>query len=296
MRTLTVRPSAKVNLVLRVGPLRPDGFHDVRTLLQSIDLADTLRLTARRGAFAFTCDAPDVPADARNLVWRAARALWAAAGRPGEPRDVALHLTKRIPHAAGLGGGSADAAAALVALNRLWMLRLPVARLRDVAATIGADVAFFLVGGTALGAGKGEDLYPVSDVRRLGLVIVKPAFGISTAEAYGWVDADRAAGRPAAAGDRSGTLDVGWASGPVTVANDMEAPAARRHPEIAQILETCVAAGAEAAALSGSGSAVFAVVSPRQVARVARAVAGAGRRVWTTRTLTRREALRRIGL
>lgn len=296
MRTVTVRPSAKINLVLRVGPLRADGFHDVCTLLQSIDLADTLRFVARKGPLVFACDAPDVPSDDRNLVWRAARALWTAAGRPGDARDVAIHLTKQIPHAAGLGGGSADAAATLSALNRLWRLKWPVARLREVAATIGADVPFFLVGGTALGAGKGEDLYPVTDVRRLGLVIVKPEFGVGTGAAYGWVDQDRAAGWPATIEGGPRELKVGWASGPLVLANDLEAPVARRHPEIGRIIDSCRAAGADVAAMSGSGSAVFAVSAQARAARVARAVAGAGRRVWATHTLSRREALRRIGL
>ena len=116
-RTLVLRPPAKINLTLRVGPLRGDGFHDVRTLLQSIALSDTLTVTARRGPFALAAGGPGVPTDETNLVSRAAAALWRALGRDGEPRDAHVKLVKQIPLAAGLGGGSADAAAALVALN-----------------------------------------------------------------------------------------------------------------------------------------------------------------------------------
>ena len=190
MRTVVVRPTAKINLTLRVGPRRADGFHDVRTLLQSIGIADTMAVAARRGPFALACRAPGVPTDETNLVWKAARALWTAAGREGEPRDAHIRLDKTIPHEAGLGGGSADAAAALTALNLVWELRQSRKDLHRVAAGLGADVPFFLMGGTALGTGKGDELYPVDDVARLGVVIVKPSFGVSTADAYRWVDED----------------------------------------------------------------------------------------------------------
>ena len=119
-RTLVLRPSAKINLTLRVGPRRPDGFHDVQTLLQSIDLHDTLRLTPHDGAFALASDCAGMPVDETNLVWRAADLLWRTLGRIGRAAGVRVELAKSIPMAAGLGGGSADAAAALVGLNQLW--------------------------------------------------------------------------------------------------------------------------------------------------------------------------------
>jgi len=105
MRAITVRPSAKINLTLRVGPSRPDGFHEVCTLMQSIGISDRLVVSERRGAFSLQSHTPGVPADETNLVWKAARALWAAAGKTGEPRDAHVRLEKSIPHAAGLGGG-----------------------------------------------------------------------------------------------------------------------------------------------------------------------------------------------
>jgi 4-diphosphocytidyl-2-C-methyl-D-erythritol kinase len=189
-RAIILRPSAKVNLLLRVGPRRPDGYHEVRTLLQSIAISDTLTITARRGPFVLATRTPGVPTDASNLVWKAAAALWRAAGRDGDPRDAHVKLDKQIPTAAGLGGGSADAAAALLGLNRLWDLRLSRRDVVALAARLGADVPFFLLGGTALGVGRGDEIYPVDDIERLGVVVIKPSFGVATAEAYGWFDAD----------------------------------------------------------------------------------------------------------
>src|SRR4051812_12779542 len=117
---MRVRAFAKINLSLRVLGLRPDGYHELRTIFQSIALHDTLAIRAQRGPFRLTCDSPDCPPDATNLVWRAAERMWTAAGRKGEPRDISIELIKRIPVQAGLGGGSSDAAAALRTLGRLW--------------------------------------------------------------------------------------------------------------------------------------------------------------------------------
>ena len=296
VRVVTVRPTAKINLTLRVGPLRPDGFHDVRTLLQSIGISDTLTVSARRGAFALDCRAPGVPTDETNLVWRAAKALWTAAGRDGEPRDAHVRLDKVIPHEAGLGGGSADAAAALSALNVIWELRQSRKELHRIAAGLGADVPFFLMGGTAIGTGKGDELYPVDDVARLGVVIIKPSFGVSTANAYRWVDEDRAAGLPSVATDRPREVHVGWETDPLTIANDMEAPVARREPGVLEAIERCYTEGAMAAAMTGSGSAVFGLFNESAAPRAARNLQRPDWWVTVTRTLSRREASRKIGL
>lgn len=159
-RAIVLRPSAKINLTLLVGPVRPDGFHDVRTLLQSIAIFDTVTVSARPGPFRLMTRSPGVPADRTNLIWRAAESLWRAMGRDGEPRDVHVRLDKQIPVAAGLGGGSADAAAALVGLNEAWQARLPRKELAAIGAKLGADVPFFFHGGTALGLGRGDELFP----------------------------------------------------------------------------------------------------------------------------------------
>src|SRR5262249_26229908 len=191
--SVRIRAHAKVNLDLRVLGTRPDGYHELRTVLQSVELHDTLTAVERPGPFTLRCRTAGVPLDDTNLVWRAAEVLWTALGRPGAPHDTAVTIEKAIPMQAGLGGGSADAAAALTALGRLWG-GVPITLLREVAAGLGADVPFFLSGGTALGLGRGEEIYPLVDLPLHWIVIVRPPFGVSTAEAYAWYDEDRAAG------------------------------------------------------------------------------------------------------
>lgn len=288
-RTLTVRPSAKINLTLRVGPVRPDGFHEIRSLMQSVALHDTMVISERRGQLRLQCRAPGIPEDRTNLAWRAAELLWAAMGNPGEPRDVHLRIDKTIPSQAGLGGGSADAAGALVGLNSLWGGKLTRRQLVKLAAQLGSDVPFFLQGGTAVATGRGEDLYPVDDVQRLGVILIKPSFGVSTADAYRWLDEDRAAG---IADDPADTreVDLGWTTGGVALANDLTGPVARRHPGIREMIDACLAEGAYGAQMTGSGSAVFGLFSE---AAASKAVARLRRPDWLvllTRTERRREA------
>jgi len=294
-RILTLHAPAKINLTLRVGPRRDDGFHDVRTLLQSIALADTLKFTTRKGPFVLVTRTPGVPSDRTNLVWRAAELLWRAIGRTGDPRDVHARLEKSIPTEAGLGGGSADAAATLAGLNVLWEARRSRRDLARLGAELGADVPFFLHGGTALGSGRGDELYPVDDVGRLGIVVIKPSFGVATAAAYGWVDEDRAANLPAAARALP-EIDVGWPTGPIRLVNDLEAPVARRHPMITEMVDALRREGAQGAAMTGSGSAVFGVFSEAQAKRAARRLQRPDWLICLSRTLARREASRRIGL
>jgi 4-diphosphocytidyl-2-C-methyl-D-erythritol kinase len=259
---------AKINLALRVLGVRDDGYHELRTIFQSIALHDTLEIRDRRGPFALTCDDPACPADETNLVWRAAAGLWRAAGRRGAPRDVAIALLKRVPLQAGLGGGSSDGAAALAALGRRW--RVNAERVRAVAASLGADVPYFLEGGTVLGLDRGDLLFPLQDRPPAWVVLVLPAFGVGTPEAYRWWDAD---------GIRVSTGS-----------NDLQAAVARRHPEIRRIANALTRAGAAEAAMSGSGSAVFGLFSRRSdAARAAAAVKSGTRRVIMTRTVNRLE-------
>jgi len=292
-RALVLRPAAKVNLMLRVGDRQPDGYHDVRTLMQSIGLSDTLTFTSRRGPFVLQCRAPGVPADASNLVWKTADALWRSAGRTDPPRDVHVRLDKLIPSEAGLGGGSADAAAALVGLNAVWGLGCSRRELMRIAGSLGADVPFFLQGGTALCAGRGDEVYPVDDAARLGIVVIKPSFGVSTANAYSWLDEDRASGKLPAHERQPREIDIGWPTGPVLVANDLEAPVARRHPGIVEMIDACLREGALAAAMSGSGSAVYGVFPESVAIRAAKRLSRPDWLVLLTRTLTRQEAGRR---
>lgn len=274
---MRVQAFAKINLSLRVLGRRADGYHELRTVFQSIALYDTLTIRRARGPLRLTCSDTSLPLDDGNLVWRAANAVWKASGRRGTPRDVAIDLIKRIPIAAGLGGGSSDAAATLRALATMW--RVDAARLPVIASTLGADVPYFLEGGTMLGLGRGDLLYPLRDDVSGSLVIVVPDFGVSTAEAYAWFDADPGGTRPdQSAGRRGFTLPE--------PGNDLQAPVAKRHPEISRIVSALHRAQAEYAAMTGSGSAVFGLFRAATTAKAAvKAVAAPSRRVFVARAL-----------
>ncbi len=288
---LTVRAHAKVNLDLRVLGVRPDTYHELRTVFQTIELHDTLVCADAPGPFTLKCRTPNVPLDASNLIWKAAASLWDALGRAGDVSDTTISIDKKIPVAAGLGGGSADAAAALTALARLWG-GAPMTLLREVGGTIGADVPFFLSGGTALGLGRGEEVYPLVDMPPHFLVIVRPPFGVSTAEAYAWYDEDRAAGLRDVR--ELQLLPVPWPSRAAQMINDLEPPVVRRHPEISTLKAQLKELGAIAAAMSGSGSAVFGLFRNRAAAeRAVRPLSKGGARALVTRTLTRAEHERR---
>lgn len=287
-RRVVARAHAKVNLDLRVLGTRPDGYHELRTVFQTIELHDTLTAQEKPGPFALKCRTPGVPLDEKNLVWRAAAGLWKALGRAGEPSDTVIALEKAIPLEAGLGGGSADAAATLLALARLWG-GAALSLLREVAAGVGADVPFFLSGGTALGLGRGEEIYPLVDLPRHWIVLVQPPFGVSTAEAYAWYDDDRAAGVREPRIELQ-ILPVPWPSRAAQMVNDLEAPVTRRHPEITALKTALRESGAIATAMSGSGSAIFGLFRTRAAAaRALRPLSRMGARVLLSRTLSRAE-------
>ena len=239
------------------------------------------------GPFTLKCRTAGVPLDDSNLVWKAAAALWTALGRGGEIRDALVHIEKKIPVESGLGGGSADAAAALRAFGRMWG-GAPITLLREVGATIGADVPFFLSGGTALGLGRGEEIYPLVDLPPHFVVIVRPPFGVSTAEAYAWYDEDRTAGYRE--NRELQQLPVPWPSRAAQMVNDLEPPVLRRHQEISGLKVQLRELGATAAAMSGSGSAVFGLFRGRAAAeRAVKPLSRNGAKALVTRTLTRAE-------
>lgn len=267
-----VRAFAKINRSLEVLGVRPDGFHELRTVFQSIALHDTLAIRAVAGAFQLTCDDPACPADRSNLIWRAAEQVWKAAGRRGVPRDVSIQLTKRIPLQAGLGGGSSDAAAALRAFGRLW--RVKPDRIRALGSALGADVPYFFEGGTTLGLDRGDLLFPLVDAPRAWVVVVVPAFGVSTKDAFAWWDRDVARRRQASAQRR--------------LTNDLQAVVVKRHPEIGRLVRALERAGASDAAMTGAGSAVFGLFSTRAAAqRAASLLSKRGSRTIVTRTVDR---------
>jgi 4-diphosphocytidyl-2-C-methyl-D-erythritol kinase len=262
-RTIRVKAFAKLNLSLRIVGRRRDGYHELRTVFQSIALHDALAFTGRSRGIRIPC-----PTDGTNLVWRAAELLWAASARSGPMPGVSVRIAKRIPVQAGLGGGSSDAAATLRALAALWRIRITRDAFGRIAAQLGADVPFFLHGGTVLGIERGDVLIPQHDVPAAWVVVVVPNFGVDTADAYRWFD-HRRGGGPA-------------------LANDLEQPVAAHHPEIARLVHD-LKNDATQAGMSGSGSAVFGLFARRTAAaQAARRLAGAGRRVMLTRTLDRR--------
>ena len=290
---VTVRAHAKINLDLRVLGTRVDGFHELRTVFQAISLHDTIACVPRDGPFAIECATAGVPLDGSNLIWRAAEALWRSLRRSGPVRDVVVRLDKRIPLQAGLGGGSADAAATLVALARAWRVPVRPAQLTDVAGTLGADVPFFLAGGTALGLGRGDEIYPLADLPRHWVVLLLPGFGVSSREAYDWYDAERDLGRGALVREPQ-HVPGPWPSRAAQMINDLEAAIARHHPEIDQMKAALRRAGALAAAMTGSGSAVFGLFQKRREAIAALGrLSGSGWRVLLTESLGRVDFARR---
>ena len=185
---MRIRAFAKINLTLRVLGVRGDGYHELRTTFQSLALHDTLTFS-RSNEFSVDCDDPACPTDRANLIWRAAEETWRAAGKRGHVRGVRVALSKRIPMQAGLGGGSSDAAAALRACAALWKVKEPA--IEEIARGLGADVPFFLHGGTALGVERGDLLFPLADWPVSWVVLVVPDFGVSTKDAYAWWDAGK---------------------------------------------------------------------------------------------------------
>jgi 4-diphosphocytidyl-2-C-methyl-D-erythritol kinase len=262
--SLTLPSYAKINLTLDVFSKRADGYHGVASVMQQISLHDTLTFTRTDGAgIAFTCDLPPdvpVPTDATNLVVRAAQAAFDSAERPAH--GIAIHLEKRLPAQAGLGGGSSNAAIALLGTNTLMELNLTPAQLHHCAASLGSDVPFFLHGGTAVARGRGEKITPLPPAPHLSLVIIKPEENVSTGWAYGELDAipNRTSHRATqrmeqalAEGDKGRIIAF--------QSNDFELPVFAHYPRLAWLHDEMLMAGALTAHLCGSGSALYAVAA-----------------------------------
>lgn len=270
---LSVLAPAKVNLYLQVLGKRADGYHELLTVFQAVDLCDVLHVT--RGFAGLTISAPKfLPQGKDNLVYRAAYSFYEAAGYHPE---VYIHLEKNIPVEAGLGGGSSDAAAVLYALNRLYDFVLSEERLSLIAANLGSDVPFFLHGGTAIGRGRGELIEQLPDLPTMWLRLVKPPFGLSTASVY------RAWGSESTAQwlDFLQSLALGPAG--YQLFNDLEAPAFTLRPELQAIKEQLYQDGAAASLLAGSGTTVFGLYTEKPTDQL---VLPEGYRQWVVSTLT----------
>lgn len=254
---LTLRAPAKVNLFLEVPHRRPDGFHAVATMMVAIDLADTLSFMTAP-TLTLTCTDPALSTGADNLVMKAADRLRAFSGRSD---GAHIHLTKNIPAAAGLAGGSSDAAATLVGLSRLWNLNLDPETLAALAADLGSDVAFFLAPSAAWCTGRGEIVEPVRLGRTLHFVLVCPAEGLSTAAVY------RALTPPAQPRD-GGAMRRAVASGDVVAIgrelfNRLQTPAETLMPRLGEWRQTLGAEAPLGCLMSGSGSTLFALCADR---------------------------------
>ncbi|KHL18021.1 4-diphosphocytidyl-2-C-methyl-D-erythritol kinase [Mumia flava] len=286
MRSVTARVPAKINLCLGVGPRRADGFHPLATVYQAVDLCDEVRATAVDDdgvTVTVHLDADRsresglVPVDADNLAVRAALALREAAGTTD---GAALSIRKSIPVMGGMAGGSADAAAALVACDALWGLATPRSELEAIAATLGSDVPFLLHGGTALGGGRGEEVSPVLARGRFHWVFAIAGQGLSTAEVYARFD--RLHGEDVAEPEVPTALLSALAAGDAprlgrALTNDLQDPALSLRPELADVFEVAEDASALGTLVSGSGPTVMVLAEDGQhAAEIARALLASG--------------------
>lgn len=265
--SLVVHSHAKINLYLDVLERREDGFTNIETIFQSVALHDTLEGRRRDGEIALTCSDPSLPVDAENLVHRAAQRLRTAAGTAQGAR---LHLHKRIPVAAGMAGGSGNAAAALCLLNRLWALDWPQERLLALAAELGSDVPFCMLGGTMQATGRGECLETVTRPSSCWVVLVHPPLQISAGALYAHPQltrntSPRESGKTAAF--RRALQALEQADWEALVFNRMESAAFTMYPELAQIKAELLEAGCMAAAMSGSGPTLFGLCHDEDMAR-----------------------------
>jgi 4-diphosphocytidyl-2-C-methyl-D-erythritol kinase len=279
-RVLSAEAPAKINRELRVGARRDDGYHEIRSRLVSIDLSDTIEVAAGQNGVELSCEGIRVPDDDSNLVAVAARAL---ADRLRRPADARIRLTKRIPVGAGLGGGSSDAARTLALLATLWEARLTPAELSRLAAGIGSDVPYFLVGGEAEISGRGELVVPIPDSPSVDLTLLVPPFSISTGAVYAAFERDARE-----KGDRRlpPSLEV-QSSGKFFGPNDLAFSVLRERAEMSVLLDYARSQASEAA-ITGSGSTiVMKGASPDAAARIASRYPEA--RLQACRTLSRDE-------
>ncbi|EHR63134.1 4-(cytidine 5'-diphospho)-2-C-methyl-D-erythritol kinase [Saccharomonospora cyanea] len=280
---VTVRVPSKINLHLSVGDLRDDGYHDLTTVFHALSLTDEVTVFAspEAGIEVSGEGARLVPTDDGNLAVRAVRALAEHVGKPDEANRVRVVIRKGIPVAGGMAGGSADAAAALLACSTLWNLDLHRDELAEVAATLGSDVPFALYGGTALGTGRGEQLVPVLSRHTFHWVLAFDQRGLSTPKVYGELDRLRQAGDPPRVGSPEALLEALASGDPRRLAlllgNDLQAAAVSLRPGLRRTLRAGVSAGALAGVVSGSGpTCAFLCSDGDSALKVAAELAGAG--------------------
>jgi 4-diphosphocytidyl-2-C-methyl-D-erythritol kinase len=320
--SIRARAFAKINLGLKVIGLRADAYHEVRTVYQTIDLHDRLEITLSRGSrISVECTDPSVPSGRKNLVYGACQVWRRASKFKGSIRVI---LKKQIPAGSGLGGGSSDAAACLLGLEGLTGDCLDMRARIQLASDLGSDAPLFLLGGRVLGCGRGEEIYPLTDLSRRHCLVVYPGFKISTKDAYRQLDeaachsGDCAPdSTPSPVAPRASAAPTGskltkklearkvkvfgvWSQFPVEqwgpAENDFEKVVFAKWPELEQLKIQFIRAGAETASLTGSGSAIYAIFdSARQLSRALRIVPP-GWLAFRTQTLSRKQYRRQIFL
>jgi len=250
---------AKINLYLDVINRRRDGFHNIETIFQGVSLHDTLRFTEARSGIALECSTPELDTGEGNLVYRAAALLQHATGCS---RGVIIQLEKTIPVAAGLAGGSGDAAATLVALNHLWDIHLPAGHIRKLALDLGSDVPYCALGGTMAATRRGEELVPLPPLPLTWFVLVHPAIAVSTARVYNSGHLTHSSEKPFAGRTpsfRRAITALRHGDYSAAVFNRMEGAVFHDHPRLAEAKRRLLDAGCKAAAMSGSGPTLFGV-------------------------------------
>lgn len=269
---ITVFAPAKINLILRILNRRPDGFHNLWSVMQTVALDDevSIKICTDRRDIRLRCDAAQLAADQSNLVYRAATEMLA---RVRQSVGLDIELRKRIPMGAGLGGGSSDAAATIIGLNQLLQLKWSPAQMAEAGQSLGSDVPFFFFAPSACVAGRGETVRPVVVEGARWVVLVNPGFGVNTKWAYQELAATRSTVTPLSVAqhalDRQSRVD--WAQLTAAAENDFEAPVFAVHGTLREIKHSLQAHGAEIALLSGSGATVFGVFGDEARARSAHA-------------------------
>ena len=283
MKELTLKAMAKVNLGLDVLRKREDGYHDLRMVMQTIGLCDELVLSQveTEGIFVST-NRPELPTDERNLVYRAARLLREEFGLPG---GIRIHLEKKIPMAAGLAGGSTDAAAVLKGMNDLYSLGLSEAQLCERGVKLGADIPYCSMGGTALAEGIGERLTRLPEAPQCSVLLTKPWIDVSTAFVYGHLRADELQDHPDIDGQIAAVWSGDFSGMTEKMGNVLETVTIPAYPVVQEIKEEMLELGAAGAMMSGSGPTVFGLFDDREKAEAAyrrMCENGAGRDVFLT--------------
>ncbi|MBL8203104.1 MAG: 4-(cytidine 5'-diphospho)-2-C-methyl-D-erythritol kinase [Blastocatellia bacterium] len=285
---LEVPSFAKINWTLEILGRRADGYHELRTILQTVDVCDQLQFAPAEAEIALTCDHPDVPCDATNLIYRAAVLL---KDLTGCDKGAKIDLQKRIPIGAGLGGGSSNAAITLLALTRLWELEVAPQDLFRLGSQLGSDVPFFFFGGTGIGIGRGDEVYPMADIVAEHVLLVNPGVQVPTREIYGNVSSELTS--PRAVNNMPFSLQAAYArmrGAQWKLRNDLERPALALYPLIGQVKQRLIELNAASVLMSGSGATVFAVFES-EAARTQARQALSETDWWcaATRTLSRNE-------